>query len=449
MWKKDNPTGGPDSRDTSMLEGVKAQMPGEQAQPERREALSLTDIASTPIPANTRQNPTDFTTVSATAGTLTGTGGSGGGGGSYPPGPQGGSPDGSWKSLLAFHGKGSEYFILLLVNFLLSLVTLGIYSFWGRTKQRVYLWSKTQLWGEPLEYTGTGKELFISFLIVMPIVLVVMFLGGLLMQMSPVIGIIIFYPALIFAILFASYRALRFRLTRTRWRGIRGNLSGSAVSYASWGLLYILAMLFSLGLATPWATSRLVHLQLNNVWFGNRQMSFHGSSKELYKAFLLMLLGLVGLSILFGIVAFLFFASFMPGGYAPNPYASPLNLQMMTALIFMLLYIAYFFGILLISSFYHAHFIRWLYRHCAYGKVRTRSRITGRQVLGLRLTNALIVIFTLGFGYAWTHMRTLRLYFHSVDYTGDPEFNLLLQDTQSAPSRGEGLLDALDVDIAL
>lgn len=449
MWKKDNPNSAPDTRDTSRLEGVQSQMPGEQGQSERRQALSLTDIASTPIPANTQQKPLAPPVAAAPGGSFTEKGGSGGNGGSFSPGAAPSPSDGSWKPLLAFHGKGSEYFILILVNFLLSIVTLGIYSFWGRTKQRAYLWSKTQLWGEPLEYTGTGKELFISFLIVMPILLVVMFVGGLFMQASPILGIIIFYPALIFAILFASYRTLRYRLTRTRWRGIRGNLSGSAVSYASWGLLYILVILFTLGLGTPWATSRLVHLQLNNVWFGDRPMSFHGSSKELYKAFLLMILGIIGLSLLLSAIVFFFLAPFMPGGYSADPYGSPLYMQTTMILLFTVIYIGFFFGILLISSFYHAHFVRWLYRHCAFGKVRTRSRLTGLQVLSLRLTNTLLIIFTLGLGYAWAHMRTLRLYHHSVDYTGDPEFNSLLQDTKKAPSRGEGLLDALDVDIAL
>ena len=83
----------------------------------------------------------------------------------------------------------------------------------------------------------------------------------------------------------------------------------------------------------------------------------------------------------------------------------------------------------------------------AFGKVTTRSRITGITVLKLYAVNSLIVLFTLGLGYAWAHMRSMRTFLHSIDYKGDPELDSLLQDTQNAPKHGEGLLDALDMDI--
>ncbi len=61
---------------------------------------------------------------------------------------------------LSFHGKGGELFGIYLVNALLSIVTLNVYYFWGKTKLRRYLWSHTQFMGDRFEYLGTGKELF-------------------------------------------------------------------------------------------------------------------------------------------------------------------------------------------------------------------------------------------------------------------------------------------------
>ena len=54
---------------------------------------------------------------------------------------------------------------LSIVNFILRILTLGIYHFWGKTEVRRRIWSAVRLNGEPLEYTGTGKELFIGFLV--------------------------------------------------------------------------------------------------------------------------------------------------------------------------------------------------------------------------------------------------------------------------------------------
>ena len=53
---------------------------------------------------------------------------------------------------------------LSLRNGLLNLVTLTLYRFWGKTKVRARIWSSIYLNGEPLEYTGRGKELFLGFL---------------------------------------------------------------------------------------------------------------------------------------------------------------------------------------------------------------------------------------------------------------------------------------------
>ena len=56
---------------------------------------------------------------------------------------------------------------LSLKIFVLRILTLGIYYFWGKTEVRRRIWSATHLQHQPLEYTGTGKELFLGFLLVL------------------------------------------------------------------------------------------------------------------------------------------------------------------------------------------------------------------------------------------------------------------------------------------
>ena len=71
-------------------------------------------------------------------------------------------PSGS-KSF-AFRGSGGELFKITIVNFLLTIVTLGIYYFWGRTRVRQYIYSQTEFEGDRFVYHGTGKELLIGWL---------------------------------------------------------------------------------------------------------------------------------------------------------------------------------------------------------------------------------------------------------------------------------------------
>lgn len=78
-----------------------------------------------------------------------------------------GPANGPAKTLdITFDNRGERLIGLGAVNGILKLLSLGLYSFWGKTEVRKRLWSFTRLNGEPLEYTGTGKELFLGFLIV-------------------------------------------------------------------------------------------------------------------------------------------------------------------------------------------------------------------------------------------------------------------------------------------
>src|ERR1700722_1664932 len=60
---------------------------------------------------------------------------------------------------------------LLSKNYFLTLVTIGVYRFWAATKLRRYLWSNIEVAGDGLEYTGTGRELFLGFLVAMAVLL--------------------------------------------------------------------------------------------------------------------------------------------------------------------------------------------------------------------------------------------------------------------------------------
>ena len=95
-----------------------------------------------------------------------------------------------------FYGDWREYLPIAFTNFLLTVVTLGIYRFWATARERRYLWSRTTVIDDPLEWTGTGKEMFVGFVIavlsanrsssikviegvpiVVPIVLVILWIG--------------------------------------------------------------------------------------------------------------------------------------------------------------------------------------------------------------------------------------------------------------------------------
>jgi len=72
----------------------------------------------------------------------------------------------------AFLSEKSKLFWLALWTGALTIVTFGIYRFWARTRLRRYIWSSIKPGGDSFEYTGTGLEKFLGFLIALVVIMV-------------------------------------------------------------------------------------------------------------------------------------------------------------------------------------------------------------------------------------------------------------------------------------
>src|SRR6202047_5037306 len=133
---------------------------------------------------------------------------------------------------MSFSGDRGEFRALVTRGTWLELITLGFYRFWLATDIRRHLWSNTHIDGDAAEYTGRGKELLIGFLFALAIIVPVYlayFIAGLEAERFKAFAS---FPLLAFFYLFgqfAIYRARRYRLTRTVWRGVRFWMSGSGV----------------------------------------------------------------------------------------------------------------------------------------------------------------------------------------------------------------------------
>jgi uncharacterized membrane protein YjgN (DUF898 family) len=93
---------------------------------------------------------------------------------------------------------------------------------------------------------------------------------------------------------YAAYRARRYRLTRTVFRGLRFHQAGSAVRYAVRAMLWWIPIGITLGLASPWATANLERYKMRNTFYGNLGGSFAGSGGRLFLRTILIWLLVVG-----------------------------------------------------------------------------------------------------------------------------------------------------------
>jgi uncharacterized membrane protein YjgN (DUF898 family) len=308
---------------------------------------------------------------------------------------------------LALHhdGRAGELFGIFLINVVLSILTLGIYSFWGKTRLRRYMWSQTNLADEPLEYTGTGGELFKSFLFVFFVILLP--LGLVFIVISVVVGMvhpeyqdvanIPFYLVFLFLIGIAQYRALNYRLSRSQWRGIRGGLGGSTWDYAVAAFAYRVLTFASLGLAAPLLHVRLANLAYDNIWLGDRKIEFEAHAQTIYRTYLIA--WLLALPTLF-----------------------------------------------LSILWYHVTLYRYFASRFQWGGLRFRFTASTGQLIGLVVPNLLIMLVTLTLGRPLVWLRSVRFICRHIEIDGAADFAAIAQSEQRAPVSGEGLLDALDLD---
>ncbi len=188
---------------------------------------------------------------------------------------------------LEFTGLDGDFRRLVTKGAALELVTFGFYRFWLATAMRRHLWQNTKLAGDVFEYTGTAKELLIGFLFALAI-LVPIYLGYFLLGLeaerykafaSVPFGLFFF----IFG-QFALYRARRYRLTRTTWRGVRFWMTGSGWKYAVRALLWNALTVLSLGLALPWRNAALERYKMAHTHYGSLQGSFVGEGRVFFKS---------------------------------------------------------------------------------------------------------------------------------------------------------------------
>ncbi len=177
-------------------------------------------------------------------------------------------------------GQRGRLFWLALKTSVLTVLSLGFYRFWMKTRLRRYYWSAIRPGGTPLEYTGTGVEKLMGFLIAVVVLafyigvfnLILMFLSFALLNDNfaayamSFVGIIPIY-------FYAQYRARRYVLARTRWRGLRFGIDPAAWAYAWRAMLHWLATFLTLGFLLPRQVFYLEKFRIDRTWFGG--MRFH------------------------------------------------------------------------------------------------------------------------------------------------------------------------------
>lgn len=291
-----------------------------------------------------------------------------------------------------FLGTRRGYWRLLLRGAALLMVTLGIYRFWLLTDIRRFLWSNTEIAGETLEYTGTPLELLIGFLIAIAILVPVyagLFLAALDLGVVGRLSGVLAFAALAWLGQYAIYRARRYRLTRTVYRGLRFHQEGSAWSYAFRAIAWWALTAASFGLAYPFQLASLERYKMRHSFYGNLAGHFAGSAWGLLLRGLPMWVLLVA-PLALAVAAVVEVADWPALADALNAGGDDVmariegsNPGLGAAIVFALLMggLAVTLAALLYPAF-QAVVLRWWSSSLRFGEIELRSELRMRQVYG-------------------------------------------------------------------
>jgi uncharacterized membrane protein YjgN (DUF898 family) len=303
---------------------------------------------------------------------------------------------------LSFHGTGGSLFVIRVINMFLTLMTLGVYHFWGKVRVRAYLWGQTEFNGDRFAYHGTGKELLVGFLksavvfgLLYALFQAVPFVPG---GLTARIGVLLLaYGLLLTFIPLAMVGARRYRLSRTSWRGIRFSFRGNASEFIKLFIGGTLLSLVTVGLYYPIFVVDQYRFMAAHSYFGSKKWDFNGRGRDLWGSFLAaVLLSIVTLGL-------------------------------------------YWFWFLAKKQ-------RYLWEHTTFGPTRFRASMTGGGLLLLNLGNILLLLITLGLAWPWVVVRNIHYTLSHLTMEGPLDLESVQQESQSASATGEGLGGLLNLD---
>jgi uncharacterized membrane protein YjgN (DUF898 family) len=362
----------------------------------------------------------------------------------------------SERGAFEFYGSWREYAPIAFTNLLLTIVTLGLYSFWARTRTRRYLWSQTRFIDDRLEWTGTGRELFFGYLLVMvllfvPLAGIQLLMGALVRQGTQSAAAA---AGLLFLLLYlfvfalggvAIFRALRYRLSRTYWHGIRGGSDDQGFRY---GLSYLWRTMLgsaAFGLLVPWALVSLWNERWNAMSFGPYAFRSGATTDGLMRRYLLFYL----LPVLVGIGAVVLVVLAIAFGFDPRAAqgGTPASFTPAAAvlLVGIALYILFFVFFGLIALAFYAAYFRQGIGNLTLGALEFEFTARTRDWLKLALGTIALVVCTLGIGTVFVSYRNWAFFVRHLRAYGTLELDQFTQSTTRAPGQGEGLFDSLDM----
>jgi uncharacterized membrane protein YjgN (DUF898 family) len=319
---------------------------------------------------------------------------------------------------LQFRGSGSGYFRVWIVNIILTVITLGIYSAWAKVRRKQYFYGNTRIDDAAFEYLADPKKILIG----RSVVVIVFFIYSVLSELLPIVGSVLGI-AFVVILPWVVVRSLTFNARNSAIRNIRfdftGTVAQAAAAYVLWPLLAVL----TLGILYPSTYYRQKRFLVENSRYGRTSFSFSAKPGDYYRIFLGTLVPvLIGIAALAG-AAFVF--------------------QPAAILVAFVLYLYLF-------AYFSVKTTNLLYNAGGLGPHRMEASLRIKDYMVLVLVNSLATAFTLGLFHPWAKVRVYRYKVENLTLIpGGHLDDFVASEQKKVSAFGEEAGDFFDIDIGL
>ncbi len=284
------------------------------------------------------------------------------------------------KHPFQFAGNGLDYFRLWLVDWLLTLLTIGIYSPWAKVRCKQYFYNNSRLEDIGFEYLGNPVSILKGRVIVMGFIIVWLLLS----DMHPLLGVLMGLVSLVF-FPWLLVRVLTFNARNSAYRNIRFNFDGSVSEAGKAFIVWPLLALVSAGVLAPRALYEQHKFIVQGHLYGTERFACKTAVQNYYS------LVIVAISVIVAAAV----ASVLTSMVLGRPAQPPLVALAVVAC----LYVCAYFAVQQTNLRFNTTVL---------GKQRFRARMDFNSYTALFLTNLLAQVFTLGLFTPWAKVRMAR-----------------------------------------
>lgn len=333
-----------------------------------------------------------------------------------------------------FTGTAGEYFRIWIVNLLLSVVTLGIYSAWAKVRRLRYFYGHTSVDGGAFGYHASPIAILKGRLIAYAVVLVLATLG----QIAPLAASVLYLP-LVMVMPIVLVRAFRFRAANSSYRGIRFGYDGvEADAYRVFLFLPVLVP-FTLGLVYPFIAKAQREFFVNGSRYGRSPFALALPTGRVYRIYLLAAAG--------GLLWLALAVSVLVAGGA-SERIDPASPEMGPRAVLALAMVYAGIGAVIVGV--RTAFENLVWNHTTIDGHRFASRLTARGMFWRYATNVLAIVATLGLAVPWARIRMARYRAESLTLLpSGPLVSVAEIGGAEDAATGAELSDAMDLDFGL